>query len=274
MPWPAPGPWPTRATVAILVLTVASTASGLLVPGYHGHSETLARVRAEDVAILAVGVPAMAASLTCARRGSSPGLVVWLGSLAFSGYVWSSRVVQLSFNPSFFPHLLLSSLSVFTLAACLGSIDAGTMRTRLENRINTRAFAVALYFLAAGLSFLWLSDIVPAAIAGTTPPVITEFGPQGMATVAIDLGIVVPAMVLTGVLLDRKRPVGYLAAGVVLVFGALLGPGLLAITLVDYHSGVTLTAGIVLGTTLPPVVSTLFALRFLSALRRAPGPAA
>lgn len=257
-----------RATVAILVLTVATTVAGLVVPGYHADVETLARVRSEDVATLAAGVPAMAVGLLRARRRSLPGLVVWLDSVAFSSYVWGSRALQLEFNASFFLHLLLTTLSLFALAAGLAAVDARAVRGRLENRLNTGLFAAALYFLAAGLSFLWLSDIVPAAIGGTTPQIVQEFGPQGIASVVVDLGIIVPAMVIGAVLLGWKRPAGYLAAGVLLVFGALLGPTLFAITIADYVSGIALTPGIILGTAVPPIVSTVFAIKYLLVPKR------
>jgi hypothetical protein len=47
-------------------------------------------------------------------------------------------------------------------------------------------------------------------------------------TVSVGVGVIVPALILTGVLLFRRAPLGYLLAPVLLVFTVVLGIGLTA----------------------------------------------
>lgn len=260
--------WQVVATLAVLLLSAASSLLGLLRPGtYAGAAEALSRTRAEDLVILAIAVPVLAVGLYYARRGSLRGRVVWLGGLAFTTYVWASRAVSLPFNPHFLGYVALFALSTFTLVGGLLDTDAGATRGRLRGRLPRRVYAAVLAVIGAGLAALWLSDVVPATLAGETPAIVSEFGQGGLGTVVIDLGLVVPSLAVAAAWLWRDRAPGYVAAGVLLVFGALLAPALTAITVVDVQSGVAMTPGLVVGTVVPPLVAAAFAVRYLLAIR-------
>ena len=262
-----PRRWQVLSTIAVLLLSATSSLLGLLSPGlYAGAPDTLARTRAEDLVILVVGVPVLALGLYYAIRGSLRGRVVWIGGLAFMAYMWASRAVSLPFNAYFLGYVALLSLSAFTLAGGLLGADADALRRQIRDRRSPRVYATVLAVIGAGLAALWLSDVVPATLAGTTPAIVEEFGPGGLGTVLIDLGLVVPSLVVAAAWLWRDRPPGYLVAGVLLVFGALLAPSLAAITAVDVQSGVAMTPGLVVGTVVPPLVAAAFAVRYLLAI--------
>ena len=262
-----PRRWQVLTTTAVLLLSAASSLLGLLRPGlYAGAAEALSRTRAEDLVILAVAVPVLAVGLYYARRGSLRGRVVWLGGLSFMTYMWASRAVSLPFNVYFLGYVALVPLSAFTLAGGLLDTDARETRGRLRGRLHHRAYAAVLAVIGAGLAALWLSDVAPATLAGEPPAIVSEFGQGGLGTVVIDLGLVVPSLAVTAAWLWRDRPPGYVAAGVLLVFGALLAPSLAAITVVDVQSGVAMTPGLVVGTVVPPLVAAAFAVRYLLAI--------
>lgn len=259
--------WQVGSTLAVLALSAASSLVGILRPSLYADApEVIARTRAEDLVILAVAVPVLAAGLWHARRGSLRGRVVWLGALAFMTYAWASRTLSLPFNAFFLAYVALFSLSSFTLAAGVSETDAEATRRRLAGRLSERTYAAVLALISAGLAALWLSDVVPAALAGTTPAIVSEFGPRGLGTVVMDLGLVVPALALAAVWLWRGRARGYVAAGVLLVFGALLAPALAAITAFDVLAGVAVTPGMLVGTVVPPLVAAVFAVKYLLAI--------
>lgn len=263
--------WHLATTLAVLVLSVTSSLLGLLQPGFYTDpAELLARTRAEDLVILAIAVPVLAVGLWYARRGSTRGRIVWLGALAFTTYVWASRLVSLSFNAFFLEYVALVTLSLFTLVGGLLDTDADAVRRRLDGRLRERRYASVLAVIATGLAALWLSDVVPASLAGTPPTIVAEFGPRGLGTVAIDLGLVVPALAVSAAWLWRGRAWGYVAAGVLLVFGSLLAPALTAITAFDVLRGVSMTPGLVAGTIVPPLVAVAAAVGYLRAVASNP----
>lgn len=259
--------WQTVTTVAILALSIASSLFGLVRPGHYADAAgLLARTRAEDLVVLVAFVPVLAIGLWSARRGSLRGRIVWLGSLAFASYLWASRAVSLAFNPFFVGYVVLLALSAFTLVGGLLDTDADGLRRAIGGRLPSRAYAAVIGIIAVGLASLWLSDVVPASLAGTTPAIVEAFGPRALGTVAIDLGLVVPSLAIAAVWLWREHRWGYVAAGTLLVFGALLAPSLAAITAVDLVSGVSMTPGLVVGTILPPLVAAGFAAWFLRSI--------
>ena len=73
-----------------------------------------------------------------------------------------------------------------------------------------------------------LGQIVPTVFTGDVPQIVTDTGHPTSPVYVLDLGLVVPLMLLAGAWLRRRRPWGYVAAAVLLVKGATVGLGLLA----------------------------------------------
>lgn len=255
------------ATVAILVLSVASSLLGLFQPGFYTDPPAfLPRIRIEDLVILAVGVPVLAVGLRYASRDSARGRVVWLGALTYMSYMWLSRALLRAFNEFFIGYVALFALSLFTLIGGLLRSDPERFRHRLEGQISRKAYSGVLAVTSAGLAFIWLPDVLFANLHGTTPLGIREFGPTGLITHVIDLGLLVPSFAIAAYLLWHGRTWSYIVSGVLLVWGALMAPTLTALTVVDYLEGVTMTPGLIVGTVLPPVIVGVFALRYLLVL--------
>jgi hypothetical protein len=252
-------------TIGIVLLSVASSLLGLFAPGhYTGSADLLARNQAQDATILAIGVPALAAGLWLARRGSLRGQFLWLGSLAYQVNMWASAALTLSFNAYFLGYLTLFVLSTFTLATGLLVVDAAAVKRTLSGRVSRPLFVGFLAFTAIGLAALWLSEIVPTTIKGTEPAVVQEFD-SGLGTYVLDLGLVVPALSVAAAWLWRDRAWGYTTTDVLLVFAAVLAPTLTATLAVNATTGVSMTVPMMVLTAVPPAIGAAFAVRYLLA---------
>ncbi len=259
------------ATVAILILTVVATVPGLVRNGHYVESGAeLMRLQAQDAVLLAIGVPVLAVGLWLSIRGSLRGRLVWLGSLAFMAYMWTHYAFVVAYNDFFLGYVALFALSVFTLLSGVITTDAGRIHDALRDRISTRLYVGFLGLAAVGLASMWLFDIVPALIAGDLPSGIAQFGPEAAHTYVIDLGVLVPSLAITALWLHRARPWGYVCTGVLLVFAALVAPTLTAITVLDLQEGIEISAPILIGTIVPPLVGLLFAGGYLRKVRKEP----
>lgn len=260
--------WHVLGTVGILVLSIISSLLGLFREGHYDVDPALlSRFHAQDAVILVVAVPVLAIGLWTANRGSVRGRVVWLGGLAYMTYMWASIVGTTPFGYFFLGYVVLFSLSLFTLVAGVATTDPAPYFRALDGHLSKPLYAGFLLAVALGLSLLWLSDLVPALLAGTRPVVVEELGEQAIYTYILDLGIVVPSLVITAAWIWQGRQWGYVFAGVLLVMAALLAPSLTAITVVDALGGyVTLTTPLIVGTILPPVVAVGFAIHYLRIL--------
>jgi hypothetical protein len=127
-------------------------------------------------------------------------------------------------------------LSLFAFIGSLLMVDVGTLPAHISARFPRRLVAGVALAIGGLIALLWLGRIVPPLLAGT-PPV----GLESYTTLVIqvmDLGIIAPTAILTGVLLLRHAPLGYVLAAVVQVFGASMGAAVTAMVVGQALAGV------------------------------------
>lgn len=176
-----------------------------------------AQMKANDAVTLVLVVPALLASLAlaarAARRGRS-GLrakLVLAGALGFMLYTYITMCVGAAFNELFLVYVALFGLSLFAFVVAAMDIDIAALPDRFDDKLPRKAIAALLFFAAAFLALAWLGRIAAAYAPGTAPKLENA---TSLFIQAMDLAIVVPTCVLAGLLLLKKRPWGYLLAGV------------------------------------------------------------
>ena len=199
---------------------------------------------------------------------------MWLGILAYVTYtyLYSFAIV---WNGLFLVYVALLSLSGFTLVRALTALDANLFVDQFTDRTPVRSVSTFLWVIGAMLGLMELGQVVPALLTGDVPDVVVKSGhPTGVIYI-LDLGLVVPLLVLAGHWLRAHRPWGYVAAAILLVNGITVGLGLLSSNLFGYlDSGHT--DGPLLGLwALIATASLLMLLRYLRAIHDQPiGPLA
>ena len=93
-------------------------------------------------------------------------------------------------------------------------------------------------------SLLWLSEEIPALLTGKIPPSVMDANLPTNPVHVLDLGLYLPAMIITALLLWRRKLVGYLLAGPLLVFSILTGTAILVIFLVMSTKGMPTSVGV------------------------------
>jgi hypothetical protein len=224
-----------RASVLVGLLLAVAAGAGLFAPGiYHGNTAfAAAAFRGSDLVSLVVALPVLAGSMWLASRGSRRALLVWLGALGYVAYTYL-YTFAIAWNRLFLIYVALLSLSLFTLAHALVTLDATELAGRFGDRTPVRGVGAFLWLIGGMLGLMELAQVVPALLAGQVPDVILKTGhPTGVIYV-LDLGLVVPLMLLAGRWLRERRPYGHVAAAILLVKGITVGLALLASNLFDY----------------------------------------
>jgi hypothetical protein len=215
------GIWPTEGTPYPLTNfrgeEVTINARGLY---YWDTVSSTAQMQANDLVTLVLGLPLLAVSFWLARRGSLRGRLLLTGTLGFILYTYITMCFGAAYNRLFLVYVALSSLSLFAFILSVMSFDLDSLPTHFTDKLPHGWIAGLLFFAAAFLTLAWLGRIA----ATFTPDAIPALeNTTSMFIQAMDLGLIVPLCVLSGVLLLKRNAWGYLLASVGLSKFLMLG---------------------------------------------------
>jgi hypothetical protein len=249
-------------------LVAAAATTGLLVPGFYRDAPTwVSQARGQDLVTLLVGIPLLVLGLIGAERGSVRCLLLWLGAVGYMAYTYATYAFATHFNQLFLVYILNFGLSVYALVFGLIRLDVGRLRTAFSPHAPTRLVAAALVAMGLLTSLLWLGPDVVALLAGQVPGDVTDAGLLTNPVHVLDLGLVLPAAVLTGVLLARRRSWGYVLGAYFLVKFTTLGLAIMSMSMFMVADGQSLSVPLVVVFAVWTVVSALLAWWFLASVR-------
>jgi hypothetical protein len=227
----APEPPPFRPSgwlwlsIAAAVLAAVGSVIGLadsriyagLTPAF------LPQANAQDIANLALAAPAMVIIAALALRGSLRAYLLWLGVLTFTVYNYVIYVVSVPFGPLFLLWVAVLGMCIYALIGGIASADHDAVAAHYATRRAVSVVAWALIVVAILFALLWLSEDVPALLAGARPQSVVDVGLPTNPVHILDLAFFLPAVIATGVMLLRRRPLGYTVAPALIVFLILTG---------------------------------------------------
>jgi hypothetical protein len=216
---PTPLRWAYSMSWIVAALMIAASLASLLIHDiYKEGAWAREALRGGDLVTLLLAAPLLIGTLILARRGSHRAHVVWMGVLAYSIYNYAYYVFGATFNDLFMLHIALFSLSVFSIACALPSLDASGIANRLRTERTARWVGGFLAIVGLLQGLLWVFVVLRNAFTGE---LIKNIPVSGQHLVfALDLGLLVPSLIVAGVLLFRRTPIGYLLGGAMAVMGA------------------------------------------------------
>jgi hypothetical protein len=173
----------------------------------------------QDWVTLLVGIPLLVVATFLASRGALRWKLLQAGALWYFAYLLIA--FGGAYNPLFLVYVVIYSASILAFLLSLHAIDVGGLPGMFSPHFARRTIAWLVIGFGVLLALLWLGRIIPALLNGSVPVGLESY--STLFVQAGDLGLVVPLAILSGALLLRRRPVGYLLASVLLVKGARLG---------------------------------------------------
>jgi hypothetical protein len=235
-------------SIGVAILALVATTAGIFTAFGHAHRDFLS-LRGEtvtmqggglyanesasmaaqgvgmDLVTLFVCIPLLLVSTYFAHQGSLRGQLVCVG--AFFYFMYSYLVIHfgVAYNPLFLVYVALLSASVAGFVLSVLSVDMSQLNRQIRAGFARRTVAWTVIVVSGMFLLLWLGRIVPALVSGTAPVGLESY--TTLPVQAADLSLVIPLSAFTGILLLRRRPVGYLLAAPVLVFLATMGLALI-----------------------------------------------
>ncbi|MGE5187211.1 MAG: hypothetical protein ACM31C_34420 [Acidobacteriota bacterium] len=207
--------WPIAALLAIVSL------AGLVARGTYAQERPAwaAEAVGQDWFDLLIAVPCLAICGVRARAGSYRWNVLLAGAYAYVVYELAIYAFAVHFNALFFAYCATLGLASYALIASLGNLG---LRPEPVERGTARLAGGWLVALGGLFAIMWLVEDVPAVERGLRPASLEATGLVTNPVHVIDLSFVLPAHVIAGVLLWRRRAGGAVLAPVLLAFGVLM----------------------------------------------------
>ncbi len=209
----------------VLAAIVATTAIyGLFVPNAYSQ-ETLnwvAQSMAQDWINTIIAVPAILVSSFLAYKGSLAAKLIWLGTLVFTIYSYLIYTFMVHFNPMFLLYLSALGISTYLFIFSMATSDFMNINGTFTENWSRKFVANSLIFLGVIFYLVWLKDIIPNLLAGTTPQSVLEAGLFTNGVYVIDLALCLPLLILSGYYLKKGKDIGYILAGASIVFALIM----------------------------------------------------
>lgn len=196
--------------------------------GVYGNNSVSSALQAipQDIVTLGIGIPLLMISLILARKGSIKGRVLLTGTLGYFLITYMMYTFIAMYNRLFLVYVALMSTSFFAFILALLALDIEKIRSYFSNRLPFGFTGGSLMFSTAMIGLLWLARVMPTLIDGTVPLEV-EHGTT-LTVQALDLAFFLPGIFLSGLLLTKRRTLGYLLAPVSTVTIALIMIALLS----------------------------------------------
>ncbi len=185
---------------------------------------------------LVLALPLVVMALILSWRGSLRGRLLLGGMLFYFFYQYMQYAVMMAFNPLFVVYIAIFALSGVAFFLNLQSLDVSRLPAQMPARFPRWLFIGFPLVMSAAITILWVAGrIFPYMQAGRFPDEIA--GLTTLQTQALDLGLVVPLLISTAILLWQHSPWGYLLAAISLTFGFVMSVALPAWMVVPLIQG-------------------------------------
>ena len=192
---------------------------------------------AQDIANLVIVAPAWLILAALSFRGSLRSYLSWLGVLTFTVYNYVIYTFSIPFGPLFLLWVAVFGMSLYSLIGGIAAVHHNVVESHFT---NSRAIKVVAWFLiitAVLFGLLWLSEDVPALLSGIRPQSLADMALPTNPVHILDLAFFLPAVLLIGVWLLKRKPLAYTLAPSAIIFLILTGIPILITPVVQSMRG-------------------------------------
>jgi hypothetical protein len=232
------------ATLPLAVLLIIATVAGVFLPETYAQDAPYFASQgiAQDVITLFVTVPVLVISFIFALRGSLRARLVWLGMIGYVLYSYVMYAFSVRFNSLFLVYVCILGLAIYSFVGTIATTDAEAVKELVTTRRkNTGKFrrrtAIILFVIAALFYMLWLSELIPALLGGYTPQSVIDNGLPTNAVHVLDMAWLLPGLIISGIMLLKDKPLGYVLPPAIFGYAAMLGLAILAMVVMQVIEG-------------------------------------
>ena len=177
----------------------------------------VAQGKASDFVTLVLGIPLLISSLYLTTKGSFKGKLMLTGTLGYFLYTYMSYTFLWTYNPLFIVYVIIMAASLYAFILNFMSFEIEKVPSMFNEKLPTKFLGGFQLFVGFAIGMLWLGKIAPSIFIGAIPLGLEHY--TTLVIQGMDLGIIVPAAFLSGILIIKRKPFGYLLSSVIIIKG-------------------------------------------------------
>jgi hypothetical protein len=217
-------------TILICLLVLAAAGAGVFVPGFYDGlvdpRYATGTLTADVVSLLCA--PLLIVCMALARRGSSVARLCWISLVAYLAYAYATYAFDRMYTVLFLAYVAIFGLCLYVIARLFASLDIPRLSELAEGLPLRRLMAGFLVFTGLILYTIELPVIVSRIPGGTQA--------GGTPFMVLDMVLIAPISILTGVWLWQRRPWGAVLAPIFLIKAITLMSGFLVADYIDWFA--------------------------------------
>jgi len=216
------------ALMAGLAAAIASLAG--FIPGvYRDPQVVIAQSHGFDIGNL-IGVTILGLGLAWSARGSVRGRLVAIGALGYLIYSFVTYAFLIVLNVATVLYIAVLGFGFWSFITGFATVDVEETDELAAGRLYRRLTAGFMLLIAALFALTWLREIAGSVVSGRPPAGLAAAGWPMNPVYVIDLGFVIPLVVIGGLRLLRGKQGGVRLAVPFLIFLPLLSVSVLLMT--------------------------------------------
>lgn len=221
---------PALLSLPLAALLALGAAGALTIPAVYAREVPLwaAQGMGQDWVDLVLVAPMLVVTALLTMRGSRVAALLLAGILVYTLYSLALYAFFMHFGPLFLVYTWGLGLAFYATAALGFALHRAEVEAWVDPGAPVRLPGWVSLLIGVLYSALWLQEAVPAILSGRVPRSVTEAGLVTNPVHVLDLGVVLPAFIVAGVALLRRRALGYWLAPTMLTFGVLMDVALIA----------------------------------------------
>jgi hypothetical protein len=184
---------------------------------YYDTVSSAAQMQGNDIITLAVGLPLLVISTWLSFRGSLRGHLLLTGTLGFFLYTYMSMSMLTAYNVLFLVYVALFTMSLYAFILSMLAFNLVDLPRHFSEKLPRGWIACVLFAVGGFLSLAWVGRMGPELLNPQTPAALENTTTRVIQ--ALDLALVAPLAILSGILLLRRNAWGYLLASVAVLKG-------------------------------------------------------
>ncbi|BBE31155.1 hypothetical protein OSSY52_12960 [Tepiditoga spiralis] len=224
--------------ITILILIVSSIGIWHQNLYFRETADWIAQCIGQDIANVFFMIPILLFSSIFIFKGNNLSKIIWLGAMLTNIYAFFIYCFGLHFNYLFLFYCAILGLSIYSVIYFVKIHLQENFKKWYIEKVPEKSVGIFLVIIASMFFLLWFSSDLPDSINNTPSIELQKLGLLVNVVHVLDYTFYLPLIFISGILIFRKKNLGYLLAPTMLVFAILTNINIISLTLVGYYRNI------------------------------------